>query len=69
MKDIVNETGLSESSIRRKLKDGAFPEPRQLIGRRRVWKPSDIEDWADGIFEEKAEKKQKQSSGFFSNFT
>ena len=67
--DVKAATGLSESSIRRKMKNGTFPASHQLVGRRRVWKPSDVEEWAAGIFEEDAAKKQKQGSGIFSNFT
>ena len=68
IENIKQATTLSESSITRMVRAGTFPRP-SFIGRRRVWKPSDVEEWAAGIFEEKPDKKQKLGSGLFSNFT
>lgn len=68
MKDVVSVTKLSESSIRRMIRDGAFPESHKLIGRRRVWKPTDIQEWADGIFADKKKDDPDKSLGFLSKF-
>lgn len=68
MKDVVSVTGLSESSIRRKMRDRSFPQSHKLIGRRRVWKPADIQEWADGIFADKKKNDPDKSLGFLSKF-
>ena len=43
--DVTQRTKLSESSIRRLLKRGLFPEPIVLIGRKRVWSERAVTDW------------------------
>ena len=44
MSNLVSRLSISESSIRRKIREGTFPVGRSL-GRKRVWYPSDVDNW------------------------
>jgi predicted DNA-binding transcriptional regulator AlpA len=43
MKDLVEETTLSKTTIIRMIRRGEFPEGHLITRRRRVWKREDIE--------------------------
>ena len=45
--DVSQQTLLSEATIRRLVKRGAFPNPATLTGRRRVWSEEAIYDWIE----------------------
>jgi len=42
MKDLVNLLSMSESTIRRGVKNGTFPKPKKISPRVTVWRLSDI---------------------------
>ena len=47
-------TGLSESSIRRRVREGEFPSPLRLGGensRSIGWREEDVEAWLEGLEE------------------
>tara|TARA_R110002072_G_scaffold31525_1_gene97044 strand:+ start:100 stop:321 length:222 start_codon:yes stop_codon:yes gene_type:complete len=67
IKDITDVTRLSESTIRRMVKDQIFPAPFKLIGRRKVWKPDDVRAWADSVTNGDPVKADKSTS-WFSHF-
>ena len=46
--DVLRLTGLSRSTVYRKLKEGDFPRPVQLGKRAVAWRESDLIDWIDG---------------------
>jgi len=41
-RDVVRETTLSESSVRRLIREGRFPRPRPLLPGRVVWRAADV---------------------------
>lgn len=45
--DMIVSTGLSESTIRRRVRDGDLPEPIALTTRCVGWWERDFEAWAD----------------------
>jgi len=45
--DMVASTGLSESTIRRRVRDGDLPKPTALTTRCVGWWERDFEAWAD----------------------
>ena len=49
MKQMVEATGLSPSSIRRRVKAGALARPRDLGGGLRGWRESDVTAFIDGL--------------------
>ena len=38
---------LSEATIQRMVREGEFPKPRQLSGRRVAWLVREVEEWAE----------------------
>ena len=68
IKDVINFTRLSESSVRRMTAAGTFPVSHKLIGRRRVWNPADVRAWADAILETAPPSEPSKPSGFLSKF-
>ena len=49
MREVVELTGLSRSTIERRIKDETFPTPRQLGPRAKGWLLSEIEEWMRGL--------------------
>ncbi len=45
LSEVVVLTGLSRSSIYRKMRDGSFPEPLKIGMRAVRWRKSEIEAW------------------------
>lgn len=45
IQDVAQRTTLSTSSIRRLCQKNSFPQPIQLIGRRRVWSATAVNSW------------------------
>lgn len=43
--EVSQRIRLSQTSIRRLLKEGRFPVSRSLLGRRKFWLASDIDNW------------------------
>lgn len=43
--EVSQRIRLSQTSIRRLLKEGRFPVSRSLLGRRKYWLAGDIDDW------------------------
>ena len=48
-KDVVDMTGLSESTIRRLQKKNLFPRSYKISSRRIAWLQSDIECWMNSV--------------------
>jgi len=48
-KDVVDITGLSESTIRRLQKKNMFPKSYKISSRRIAWLQSDIEEWMSNV--------------------
>ena len=46
---VLEITGLSKSTIKRRIKKGSFPLPLDLGGNRRAWKRKDIEIWINKL--------------------
>ena len=46
--EVLRRTGLSRSTLYRKLKQGQFPSSRQLGKRAVGWRESDVIAWIDG---------------------
>ena len=68
MQDVVNFTRLSRSTIRRLEKKGAFPIGKPIVGRKRVWNPSQVRAWAEGILDGAGSERSEKSSGILSKF-
>ena len=52
--EVIEMTGLSESSIRRRVREGEFPSPLRLGGensRSIGWREQDVEAWLEGLEE------------------
>lgn len=47
LKDVINQTGLSRSSIYAFMQKGKFPLPIKLGERAVGWRESDIDQWID----------------------
>lgn len=47
--EVVNITGLSESTIRRRMNENKFPKSFSLGGRSVGWYESDIKEWLKGL--------------------
>ena len=47
IKDVVAQTGLSESTVYRLIRNGEFPAPNQLGPHRVGWKLSRVTEWCD----------------------
>ena len=46
---VLEITGLSKSTIKRRIKKGSFPLPLDLGGNCRAWKRKDIEIWINKL--------------------
>lgn len=44
---VAAAVSLSEPTVQRLVRDGAFPQPRELSGRRVAWLVRELEEWAD----------------------
>lgn len=44
-KEVERETGLSRTSIYRKMEEGSFPRPRRIGKRAVAWPMNEIADW------------------------
>lgn len=45
---VASAVALAATTIQRLVRDGEFPKPRQLSGRRVGWLVREIEEWAEG---------------------
>lgn len=45
--DVQAITTLSEATIQRLVREGSFPKPRQLSGRRVAWLVRELEEWIE----------------------
>lgn len=45
VKDVMNETSLSRTTIFRRVRDGQFPKSIRLGGKRVAWSAAQIEQW------------------------
>lgn len=46
---VSQRTGLSRSTIYRKIADGTFPRPFQISSRAIGWKAEDVENWINHL--------------------
>jgi prophage regulatory protein len=44
---VADAVSLAEATIQREVREGKFPAPRQLSGRRVGWLVREIEEWAE----------------------
>lgn len=44
---VAGAVALATTTVQRLVRDGAFPKPRQLSGRRVAWLVREIEEWAE----------------------
>lgn len=44
---VAAAVSLAETTIQREVRDGKFPAPRQLSGRRVGWLVREVEEWAE----------------------
>lgn len=44
---VADAVALAASTVQRLVREGAFPKPRQLSGRRVGWLVREIEEWAE----------------------
>lgn len=51
LKDVIEKTGLSRSSIYQFMKDGTFPQSIQLGARAVGWREADIDQWIEHAFQ------------------
>lgn len=47
MESLPSIVGLSKSTIEQEIRNGRFPKPRQLSGRRTGWLLRELEQWAE----------------------
>ncbi|MCE5360082.1 MAG: AlpA family phage regulatory protein [Acidithiobacillus sp.] len=45
LKQVVQATTLSKSTVYALIKAGKFPRPRKLLGSRTVWLEHEVQDW------------------------
>ena len=45
--DLAAVVSLGETTIQRMIRDGTFPAPRKLSGRRVAWLVREVEEWAE----------------------
>ena len=43
---VADAVSLSEASVKRLVREGGFPKPRMLSGRRVAWLTAEVEAWA-----------------------
>lgn len=48
-RDVERVTGLSKSTIKRRVADGTFPKPMHLSPRRRGWPAREVKDWLNRL--------------------
>lgn len=44
---VAGAVALAASTVQRLVREGAFPKPRQLSGRRVAWLVREVEEWAE----------------------
>jgi len=44
---VASETSLSEATIQKLVREGKFPKPRALSGRRVAWLVREVEEWLE----------------------
>ena len=49
IKQIADETGISRSTIYRRMEEGTFPKPVRIGPRATRWRASTIKDWLEGL--------------------
>lgn len=49
MSDLERETSLSESTIRRRIREGSFPAGKHIGGGRVVWPERDVDAWKERV--------------------
>jgi prophage regulatory protein len=49
MPEVTRVTGLSKSTIKRRVSDGTFPKPMHLSPRRIGWPAREVKDWLDRL--------------------
>ncbi|MGX1101067.1 helix-turn-helix transcriptional regulator [Amorphus sp. MBR-141] len=49
LKEVVQLTGLSRSTLYRRVADGSFPRPRSLGPNAVAWRLSEVEAWIDEL--------------------
>jgi prophage regulatory protein len=49
LKDVVRITGVSASTIKRRVQDGSFPEPKHISIRRIGWQAGDVKAWLEQL--------------------
>ena len=42
---VIEKTGMSESTLRRRIADGGFPPPRQISRRKIGWLDNETDEW------------------------
>ncbi|WP_091876909.1 helix-turn-helix transcriptional regulator [Massilia yuzhufengensis] len=45
---VAGAVALAATTVQRLVRQGEFPKPRQLSGRRVAWLVREVEDWAEG---------------------
>lgn len=45
---VADAVSLSESSVKKLVREKKFPQPRMLSGRRVAWLAREVEEWAEG---------------------
>lgn len=45
---VADTVALATTTVQRLVRDGEFPRPRQLSGRRVGWLVREVEEWAEG---------------------
>ena len=46
---VASTLSVSESTVQKLLREGSFPKPRQVSGRRVAWLTTEIEAWAHAL--------------------
>lgn len=68
LREVMDVTKLSESSIRRLMARNQFPRNFRLIGRKRVWNPIQVREWMDQVLTESGPKRPEKSGKILSKF-
>lgn len=42
---LISRLAISETSLKRLIRDRLFPAPRSILGRKKVWYRLDVDDW------------------------
>ena len=49
IKQVTAQTGLSRSTIYRRMQEGEFPKPKRIGPRATRWRESQLRAWLDGL--------------------